>query len=871
MRVSLPLPKGVRLGDVLARYFDAEGILAGSPVQALPALFQEIEALPSRSRAHLSIAQEVRQHLAKLQDLEGIERQKAWFLTQVHAGARSFDLISARLYGYQEEGALHLAFGRRAMLADDMGLGKTVQAIAAASLLRQLRDIQRAVIVCPASLKHQWAREIRRFTSLPVQVIEGPLAARRQFYRQPAFFNVLNYELVRQDIVDLQRLRPDLVILDEAQRIKNWRAKTADAVKQLRSPYAFVLTGTPLENRLDELYSVFQFLDPRVLGPLWRFNEQYFELEQKRSGAYKVLGYRNLDQLRQRIAPYVLRRVRSEVLKDLPARTDNNFFVEMTREQWAAYEEFRATVARLLATMRRRPLSPKERQIMLGALVKMRLICNALALHDHELPEKERERTSPKLRELAHILEDEIAPNGNGNGSRKAIIFSQWARMLDLTEPILARMALGAVKLTGDVPSHKRGALTEQFLEDPDCLIFLSTDAGGVGLNLQAASLVINLDLPWNPAVLEQRIARAHRHGQPQSVQVVNIIAQGTIEERILDTLARKRDVFQGVFGEEDGPSEISFQDTGQELLRQLDELLGGPGDAEPRLQPVLELAPALAAEPQPYEIVPPAAPLPAPMPSPPPIPAPTLQGFAALLAGRYPGRVLLARAAPAWPGQPAQGAGVLVVVDRDAGGMRGGIEKLLAEYYAPAGPTPLPALLLMDGESYRAFEMLMAPALAQAPAAELFRAPAMPAPAGPSGRDLLHKRVAAARKGFDQAAGRLKLAGVVLAGGFPEEVLRPVRQALGWAYSAHLALVKQDYTPAETLPSPRLLQAELVESHRLPSDLAARLSQVRELTAPPPEGEDAPPPSLAAAEGFIQAVQECIDLGERLAAEMAL
>lgn len=566
VRVSLPLPKGARLGEVLIRYFDAEGILVGSPLQALPALFREIEALQPRSRAHLNIAQEVRQHLAALQDLEGIERQKAWFLAQVAAGTRSLDVISARLYGYQEEGALHLTFGRRAMLADDMGLGKTVQAIAAASLLRQLRDIQRAIIVCPASLKHQWAREIRRFTSLPVQVVEGTLKARQQFYRQPAFFNVINYELVRQDIDDLQRLRPDLVILDEAQRIKNWRTKTADAVKQLRSPYAFVLTGTPLENRLDELYSVFQFLDPRILGPLWRFNEQYFELEQKRSGVYKVLGYKNLDLLRQRIAPYVMRRVRAEVLKDLPARTDNNFFVEMTREQWQAYEEFRATVARLLATMRRRSLSPKERQIMLGALVKMRLICNALALHDHELPEKERERTSPKLRELANILEDELSANGHAGGDgRKAIIFSQWARMLDLTDPVLARLKLGAVKLTGDVPSHKRGELTDRFFQDPDCRIFLSTDAGGVGLNLQVASLVINLDLPWNPAVLEQRIARAHRHGQPQSVQVVNIIAQNTIEERILDTLARKRDVFQGVFGDAEGPSEISFQDTGQE------------------------------------------------------------------------------------------------------------------------------------------------------------------------------------------------------------------------------------------------------------------------------------------------------------------
>jgi len=440
VRVSLPLPRTGKLRPVLLRYFDAEGILVGSPVQALPALFQEIGSLHPRSRARLSIDQAVQQHLAKLQDLAAIERQKVWFLEQVAAGARTFDVISTKLYPYQETGAMHLAFGGRTMLADDMGLGKTVQAIAAASMLQQLRDIKRVLVVSPASLKHQWAREVQRFTSFPVQVIQGNIKARRGLYRQPAFFNIINYELVRRDVDDLQRLKPDLVILDEAQRIKNWRTKTADAVKRLQSPYAFVLTGTPLENRLDELYSVFQFLDPRILGPLWRFNEQYFQLERKRSGSYKVLGYKNLDLLRERIAPYVLRRVRDEVLFDLPERTDNNFFVEMTREQWLAYDEFRQTVARLLATMRRRPLTPKEQNIMLMVLVKMRLICNALALHDRELSPKDRERTSPKLRELAKILEDEVSVDG-----RKAVIFSQWARMLDLTEPVLARMNLGAV------------------------------------------------------------------------------------------------------------------------------------------------------------------------------------------------------------------------------------------------------------------------------------------------------------------------------------------------------------------------------------------------------------------------------------------
>src|SRR3990172_2177704 len=226
-------------------------------------------------------------------------------------------------------------------------------------------------------------------------------------------------------------------------------------------------------------------------------------------------------------------------------------------------------------------------------LVKMRLICNALALHDKDIPPKDREKTGPKLTELDEILSEEIASNGH-----KAIVFSQWASMLALTEPIIQRVGLGYVKLTGDVPSAKRGDLIQKFFDDPQCRVFLSTDAGGVGLNLQAASLVINLDLPWNPAVLEQRIARAHRHGQLSSVQVINLIAKGTIEERMLDTLAAKKNVFAAVFGTDESPSSIKFADMGQSLLQKLGDLLQTPVEVELALAPT-EAAPVAEAESQ--------------------------------------------------------------------------------------------------------------------------------------------------------------------------------------------------------------------------------------------------------------------------------
>ena len=843
VRVTLPLPKSKGLHSLLTRYFDAEGVLQGKVTQSLPALFSELNRFPARDREQIHVDQAVHDYLKNQQDVEAVGQQKHWFLDQVEQGNRSLSVLSTPLYGYQEEGVLHLTFGRRALLADDMGLGKTIQAIAAAALLKQLRDIQHILIVCPASLKHQWAREIRRFTSLSVQVIEGNPIQRRQLYRDLQFFNVINYELVRFDQEELTRREFDLVILDEAQRIKNWRTKTADTVKRLRSPYAFVLTGTPLENRLDELYSVFQFIDPTILGPLWRFNQRYYDVQRRPSGSYKVLGYKNLDELRHRIAPYVLRRVREEVLLDLPERIDSNFFVEMTDSQWKAYEEYEHRVAKLMAQARRRPLTPEQHQILLGCLVKMRLICNALALHDPEIKPQDREKTAPKLRELREILDEEVASNG-----RKAILFSQWSRMLALTEPALERLNLGWVKLTGDVPTKKRGALIEQFFEDPQCKVFLSTDAGGVGLNLQAASMVINLDLPWNPAVLAQRIARAHRHGQPHTVNVINLIARDTIEERMLDTLAAKRAVFDAAFDEDSTVTDLSFKDAGQGVLQRLEVLLG----AREAIKPELVLEPTA---------VPPGA-------GPEAVPTPTLQGFADLLVARYPGRILLVRQAPQLPGAPADG-NALVVVDREPAKLRSKVETLLNEHY---GDFPTPGLLLMEQEGYRALSTLTGGVMEQtAEAAAVYQAPAIPAPARDDERKALEKRLRRANKGFDTADKRLKLASVVLQGGFPEEVMRPVRQALGWALSTHLSLVK-DKTPGEVLPSPRLVEAELVAPGRLPTDIAARVDRVRVLTAPPAEEEEeAPPPSVEAAEGFIVTIQELIDLGRELVAREGL
>lgn len=836
VHLSLPLSEAGELKPLLSRYFDAQGVLQGRLTRSLPALVKEHKALSGNLRERLVISPDVIEYLREQQDNEAVAAQKQWFLEQVEQGRRSFRVIDTKLYPFQEQGVLHLAFGRRVVLADDMGLGKTIQAIAATALLRQLRDIKQVLVVTPASLKHQWAREIQRFTSLPVQVVEGNPMVRRERYRDLKFFNIINYELVMYDERLLGECFFDLVILDEAQRIKNWRTKTATCVKRLPSRYAFVLTGTPLENRLDDLYSIFQFVDPHILGPLWRFNERYYEVERRPSGTYKVLGYKNLDGLRKRIRPYVSRRRREDVLLDLPARIDNNFFVKMTDRQLAAYTEYESKLARLMSRAKRRPLTPEEHKLLQGYLVKMRLICNALALHDPEIPAHEREKTSPKLAELREILQEEVAGNGH-----KAVIFSQWTTMLAFCEPLLEKLGTGWVKLTGEIPSHKRGELIDRFGSDSECRVFLSSDAGGVGLNLQAASMVINLDLPWNPAVLDQRIARAHRHGQKRPVHVINLVAKDTIEERILDTLAAKRSVFDAALNVESEVTELSLSELGQNVLQRLEVLL-----EEKAVTPALQLTPVVAQA-EAEELAAEAE------------PAVTVKLLADALVAHCPGRILLVREMPS----PAA-AGVtkiLVVVDKDPGALRTELSQVVADQLERLGN---PEMMFMEQESYRAFCALMGDALPGAADKVAYQSPGVVRPDAQR-PDRLHK----AEAGLEKAQKRLELTRVILQGGFPEEVLRPLHQALGLALNAGLCIGKE-CAVNEKPPAPRAVEARLVVPGVLAADEAAEIERIRVLTAPAQEGdEELPPPGSESLSHFIALVQELIDRQrERIVAE---
>jgi superfamily II DNA or RNA helicase len=486
------------------------------------------------------------------------------------ADSRLLSLLKVPLYPYQAEGALFAVRAGRALLGDDMGLGKTIQAIAATEILARHFGVSKVLVICPTSLKYQWQSEIARFSGRQgenaARVISGGRAQRQKDYALDDFCKITNYEKLKPDLDLIAAWAPELVIVDEAQRVKNWNTIAARALKRIDSPYAIVLTGTPLENKLEELISIVQFVDQHRLGPTWKLLHEH----QVKDEAGRVTGYTGLDKIGQTLAPVMIRRRKSEVLRQLPSRTDQNLLVPMTEMQMIYHQENADVVAKIVQRWRKtRFLSDKDQRRLTCALQNMRMSCNSTYLLDQESDH------GVKADELAALFDELFI-----DPEAKAVVFSQWTRTHDIVIRRLEARGLGYVSFHGGVPSDKRPALVERFRDDPACRVFLSTDAGSTGLNLQHASTLVNMDLPWNPAILEQRIARIHRLGQTRPVQVINFVSKGTIEEGMLSVLAFKRSLSAGIL--DGGSSEISLGGSRlNRFMKDVENVTGRMGEGE--------------------------------------------------------------------------------------------------------------------------------------------------------------------------------------------------------------------------------------------------------------------------------------------------
>ncbi|HMC64490.1 MAG TPA: DEAD/DEAH box helicase [Gemmataceae bacterium] len=427
--------------------------------------------------------------------------------------------LASQPYPYQFEGIAFLMPRHAALLADEMGLGKTMQAILALRLLFQAGLIRRALVVCPKPLVHNWSRELRTWADdLPFEVIAGDTHDRRTAWLvSNSPLKLINYELLTRDgdLLADERVHFDVVVLDEAQRIKNRDSKTAQAVRSIRRCRSWALTGTPVENRSEDLVSLFAFIDRDRVPP---------ETPAKR--------------LPQLTADCILRRTKEDVLTDLPPKTIRDAYLELTPAQRDAYE-----------------LAEKEGVVRLNALgdtitvqhvfelvMRLKQICNFDPMTGH----------SAKVEQLQADLA-EVAESG-----RKAIVFSQWVEPLEYLARVLAPFR--PLRFHGRVPQRDRPAVLDRFRGDRSCRVLLmSYGTGGVGLNLQFANYVFLFDRWWNPAVEDQAIGRAHRLGQREPVFVTRFITPNTIEARIAEVLERKRQLFSELIEQNAPPPSLGL------------------------------------------------------------------------------------------------------------------------------------------------------------------------------------------------------------------------------------------------------------------------------------------------------------------------
>ncbi|MDD3336631.1 MAG: DEAD/DEAH box helicase, partial [Eubacteriales bacterium] len=415
------------------------------------------------------------------------------------------------------------------ILADEMGLGKTLQVIAALSAAKRKEGTKKSIIVTPTSLTYHWLAELKRFDdSLIVRVITGQREERRHAIRDMKLAEdvdvvLTSYPLLRRDIQYLKDIPMRFAVLDEAQSVKNAQSQGALAAKELDAQVRIALTGTPMENHTGELWSIFDFVLPGYLGTQASFLRRYG-------------GGEHAEELRERIRPFLMRRLKNEVLSDLPEKREQYLYAAMPPEQERVYNTLLNTLRQHVGQALEDGSLPKARMQVLSILLKLRQVCchPKLFLSDYE-------GTSGKLELLVQTVHSAI------NSGRRMLVFSQFVGMLQMIKKRLAREGVQTLYLDGETKPILRQQLCDRFNGGDGKVFLISLKAGGTGLNLTGADLVIHFDPWWNPAAEDQATDRAHRIGQTKDVDVIKLIAQGTIEEKVTDLSKRKRAIFDRV------------------------------------------------------------------------------------------------------------------------------------------------------------------------------------------------------------------------------------------------------------------------------------------------------------------------------------
>ena len=492
--------------------------------------------------------------------------------------------VNVTLYPFQRKAVeFILRNNGRACLFDEMGLGKTITATAALLELVKQKKASRAIIVTPNAVVEQWHGElVEKFNLEPTLVSSRrTLSERMELYNDPLI--VMNYELLRTDLELILQKNFDTLILDEVTRVKNWDTQTSEAAKKLIVRNVIALTGTPLENHLGELYNIVNIVQPGFFG---RYNEDFlarFTLKlsgQGWQGSRPIVNPENLPELRREVRLVSIRRTKAQVLKQLPALTTQYVYTEPAKNQKMIYDILQESLGETVLEEYAYSTSDQEGPNPFTAnrlrfYTLLREACADISMIAGYLRRKQRENTedahalreSPIFKKLIRVLANLEPENAKlvelkelvselTEQGHKIVVFSQFVPVVNLIQDELSNLGIPTLVYHGQLSGDDRSMHLRQFIEQTEYRVLASTDAGQFGLNLQAADVVVNYDLPWNPARLQQRIARLHRIGQANKVLAVNFVVKGTVEEHVRDVLERKRKLFRDVTVSEIAESE---------------------------------------------------------------------------------------------------------------------------------------------------------------------------------------------------------------------------------------------------------------------------------------------------------------------------
>ena len=555
---SVKIRFGGTSNDILRRlakdYFDEHGVLREDAYGKFDIFLQAAKAIDENFRCYGDALDLVIGQREKTHRLQLVESK--------YSDDALDSLLTVRLYPYQKEGIRFAVKAGKAIIADEMGLGKTIQAIASAEIYLREGMADSVLVVCPTSLKYQWKNEIEKFTGgdkaevvdvrsgetvqVPkVIVVEGNPFKRKRLYTSSAPYKIVSYNTACNDIREMGRLSAGVLVMDEIQRLKNWNTQISRAARKIDSSYAVLLSGTPLENKLEELYANMELVDQFCLGPYYKFKEEHILLDPEKGN---VVGYKNLNVIGEQIREKLIRRTKKGVHLQLPKRSDQYILVPMTGAQTDYHTEFKWELTKILNKYKKfHYMTEQDRRRLMLLLSQMRMVADSTFILEQNL----KTRHDIKIAEVMNLLDNVFA-----SGNEKVVIFSEWERMTRLVAMELEKRGIRYEYLNGKISAKQRGQLVEYFTTLPESRVFISTDAGSTGLNLQVASILINLDLPWNPAVLEQRIARIYRLGQDRPVQILNLVSKNSIEEGMIAKLRFKSSMFEGVL---DGGDDTVF------------------------------------------------------------------------------------------------------------------------------------------------------------------------------------------------------------------------------------------------------------------------------------------------------------------------